>query len=148
MDGLLFSMVMLSIQLEGLFFADVRHLEDEDSKLFCLDLDNKQCDVYDDNFSGAFIPSIAIICSKNHGFLQEWMDLIQALASRNRYAISDEIGVPFAITVDSTSSVTIRERDNKDQVRVNVDRVVQVVKALSDGLITWEDVWANYSHHI
>jgi glycyl-tRNA synthetase (class II) len=30
-----------------------------------------------------------------------------------QYAKTDELGVPFAVTVDSTTSVTIRERDSK-----------------------------------
>ncbi|KAK0600491.1 hypothetical protein LWI29_015472 [Acer saccharum] len=63
------------------------------------------------------------------------------------YAITDELGVPFAITVDSISSVTIRERDSKDQIRVQVDEAVSVVKALSDGHKTWEDIWSSYPHH-
>ncbi|KAH9697272.1 glycine--tRNA ligase 1 [Citrus sinensis] len=56
-----------------------------------------------------------------------------------RYARTDELGVPCAITVDSTSSVTIRERDSKDQMRVHVDDVASIVKALTDGQRTWED---------
>ncbi|KAJ4720332.1 glycine--tRNA ligase, mitochondrial 1-like [Melia azedarach] len=64
-----------------------------------------------------------------------------------RYARTDELGVPFAVTVDSTSSVTIRERDSKDQIRVNVDEAASVVKAVTDGLRTWQDVWSTYPHH-
>ena len=42
-----------------------------------------------------------------------------------RYSRSDEIGIPFAITVDYDSlkepySVTIGERDSMEQIRVNV----------------------------
>ncbi|KAF5194288.1 hypothetical protein FRX31_016125, partial [Thalictrum thalictroides] len=33
------------------------------------------------------------------------------------------IGVPLAITVDSESSVTIHERDSKEQIRVGIDEV-------------------------
>ncbi|KAM0984690.1 hypothetical protein EV2_012468 [Malus domestica] len=58
-----------------------------------------------------------------------------------KYARTDELGAPFAITVDSTTSVTIRERDSKDQVRVNLKEVVVVVKELTAGLKTWADVW-------
>ncbi|CAK9177508.1 unnamed protein product [Ilex paraguariensis] len=47
-----------------------------------------------------------------------------------RYARTDELGVPFAITVDSTSSVTVRERDSKQQIRVNVEEVAAVIKEL------------------
>ncbi|KAK1570438.1 hypothetical protein Q3G72_001859 [Acer saccharum] len=57
-----------------------------------------------------------------------------------RYAISDELGVPFAITVDTISSVTIRERDSKDQIRVKVHKVASVMTALTYGHRTWEDI--------
>lgn len=64
-----------------------------------------------------------------------------------RYARTDELGVPFAITVDSTSSVTIRERDSKQQIRVNMDEVASVVKQLADGVSTWADVMLRYPTH-
>lgn len=42
-----------------------------------------------------------------------------------RYARTDEIAIPFAITIDFDSlkephSVTLRERDSMQQIRVNV----------------------------
>lgn len=64
-----------------------------------------------------------------------------------RYARTDELGVPFAITVDSTKDVTIRERDSKLQVRVGVEEAASVVKSVTDGQRTWEDVWASFPHH-
>lgn len=64
-----------------------------------------------------------------------------------RYARTDELGVPFAITVDSTSSVTIRERDSKDQIRVIVEKVASVVKDVTDGQRTWENVLQIYPPH-
>lgn len=64
-----------------------------------------------------------------------------------RYARTDELGVPLAITVDSTSSVTIRERDSKDQIRVNVEEVASVVKEVTDGQSTWADVLWRYPTH-
>ncbi|XVF66740.1 hypothetical protein PTKIN_Ptkin10aG0061800 [Pterospermum kingtungense] len=64
-----------------------------------------------------------------------------------RYARTDELGVPFAITVDSTKDVTIRERDSKLQVRVDVEEVASVVKSVTEGQRTWEDVWENFPHH-
>ncbi|KAL3835419.1 hypothetical protein ACJIZ3_010155 [Penstemon smallii] len=64
-----------------------------------------------------------------------------------RYARTDELGVPFAITVDSTSSVTVRERDSKQQIRVNVDEVASVVKEVTDGVSTWGDVQWRYPTH-
>ncbi|XP_057970300.1 glycine--tRNA ligase, mitochondrial 1-like [Malania oleifera] len=65
-----------------------------------------------------------------------------------RYARTDELGVPFAVTVDSTSEVTIRERDSKKQIRVNVEEVASVVKEVTNGESTWADVlWRYPSHH-
>nr|XP_043628188.1 glycine--tRNA ligase, mitochondrial 1-like [Erigeron canadensis] len=64
-----------------------------------------------------------------------------------RYARTDELGVPFAVTVDSTTSVTIRERDTKDQIRVNVEEVASVVKEVSEGRSTWDDILKKYPAH-
>lgn len=64
-----------------------------------------------------------------------------------RYARTDELGVPFAITVDSATSVTIRERDSKNQVRVAVEKAALVVKDVTEGHTTWEDVWSTLPHH-
>lgn len=55
--------------------------------------------------------------------------------------------MPFAITVDSTSSVTIRERDSKGQVRVDVDKAASFVREVTEGQRTWEDVWSTSPHH-
>ncbi|KAL0429679.1 UNVERIFIED_CONTAM: Glycine--tRNA ligase, mitochondrial 1 [Sesamum radiatum] len=64
-----------------------------------------------------------------------------------RYARTDELGVPFAITVDSTSSVTVRERDSKHQIRVNVEEVASLVKEVTDSTTTWADVQWKYPTH-
>ncbi|GJU93062.1 glycine--tRNA ligase, mitochondrial 1, partial [Tanacetum coccineum] len=64
-----------------------------------------------------------------------------------KYARTDELGVPFAVTVDSTTSVTIRERDSKDQIRVKVDKVAAVVKELCEGRTTWADMLQKYPAH-
>ncbi|KAL0425198.1 UNVERIFIED_CONTAM: Glycine--tRNA ligase, mitochondrial 1 [Sesamum radiatum] len=64
-----------------------------------------------------------------------------------RYARTDELGVPFAITVDSAPSVTLRERDSRQQVRVNVDEVASVVKELTDGVSKWPDILLRYPTH-
>ncbi|KAL5721209.1 glycine--tRNA ligase [Ranunculus cassubicifolius] len=57
-----------------------------------------------------------------------------------RYARTDELGVPFAVTVDSATEVTIRERDSKDQIRVKVHEVAEVVKEVAEGQSTWADL--------
>uniref|UniRef100_A0A803NDL4 glycine--tRNA ligase n=1 Tax=Chenopodium quinoa TaxID=63459 RepID=A0A803NDL4_CHEQI len=64
-----------------------------------------------------------------------------------RYARTDELGVPFAITVDSENSVTVRERDSKQQIRVNVNEVSSVIKEVTDGQSTWADVQWRYPSH-
>uniref|UniRef100_A0A0E0QLS5 glycine--tRNA ligase n=1 Tax=Oryza rufipogon TaxID=4529 RepID=A0A0E0QLS5_ORYRU len=71
-----------------------------------------------------------------------------AISIGRRYARTDEIGVPFAVTVDSATSVTIRERDSKEQIRVGIDEVASVVKQLTDGQSTWADVSFKYPSHI
>ena len=57
-----------------------------------------------------------------------------------RYARTNELGVPFAITIDSKTSVTIRERDSKEKIRVSVEEVSSVFKEVIEGHITWPDV--------
>ena len=52
--------------------------------------------------------------------------------------------MPFSITVVSTSSVTIRERDTQDQIFVSVEKVAAVVKELCEGRRTWADVLKEY----
>mmetsp|Transcript_29806 Transcript_29806/g.41189 ORF Transcript_29806/g.41189 Transcript_29806/m.41189 type:complete len:687 (+) Transcript_29806:124-2184(+) len=66
-----------------------------------------------------------------------------------RYARTDEIGVPFAVTVDHTTledgTVTLRERDSMSQVRVPSDEVANLVRSLCDLTATWEaDVAPKY----
>jgi glycyl-tRNA synthetase len=51
-----------------------------------------------------------------------------------RYARVDEIGVPYAVTVDfqtlEDNTVTIRDRDTKEQFRVKVAEAVAIIKKL------------------
>jgi len=65
-----------------------------------------------------------------------------------RYARSDEIGVPFAITVDfqtlSDESVTIRERDSMVQVRLPKKEVPHVIYDIIHSRTSWEDVKGKY----
>lgn len=64
-----------------------------------------------------------------------------------RYARTDEIGVPFALTVDfkslEDSTVTVRERDSTSQIRVPVAEVAGVIRQLVDGA-AWAEVSAGY----
>lgn len=59
-----------------------------------------------------------------------------------RYARTDELGVPYAVTVDfqvlETATVTVRERDSTSQIRVPKGDVANIIRDLSDGVLTWE----------
>ncbi|KAL6768360.1 TSG1 [Auxenochlorella protothecoides x Auxenochlorella symbiontica] len=65
-----------------------------------------------------------------------------------RYARTDELGVPFAVTVDYTSledgTATLRERDSTAQVRVPLDELPALLRELTDLRRTWADVAAQY----
>eukprot|EP01096_Ripella_sp_DP13-Kostka_P007655 TRINITY_DN2808_c0_g1_i3.p1 TRINITY_DN2808_c0_g1~~TRINITY_DN2808_c0_g1_i3.p1 ORF type:complete len:744 (+),score=377.86 TRINITY_DN2808_c0_g1_i3:49-2232(+) len=64
-----------------------------------------------------------------------------------RYARTDEIGVPFGITIDHTTfeddTVTVRDRDSTLQVRCPIAKVADLISNLSTGKITWAEVRAN-----
>nr|CEL67199.1 TPA: TRNA synthetase Gly, related [Neospora caninum Liverpool] len=61
-----------------------------------------------------------------------------------RYARNDEVGTPFAITVDFDSlkddSVTVRERDSMEQIRVPLADAVDLVARMSQGALDWATV--------
>ncbi|KAG2370778.1 hypothetical protein C9374_003246 [Naegleria lovaniensis] len=65
-----------------------------------------------------------------------------------RYARADDIGIPFAVTVDdgsvSDDTVTIRERDSCEQVIVPMNEVVSVLTNLIDSNKTWEEIKQQY----
>ncbi|KRX64761.1 Glycine--tRNA ligase [Trichinella sp. T9] len=66
-----------------------------------------------------------------------------------RYARTDEIAIPFAITVDFDSllephTATLRERDTMHQVRVPLSELPTVVEDLSSGKVVWSDVMKTY----
>lgn len=72
-----------------------------------------------------------------------------------RYARTDELGVPFALTVDYDTTrdgnlkgtVTLRERDSTEQVRLPIIEVIAVVNKLcmtaGEGL-TWKELKEKY----
>ncbi|MFW9925279.1 MAG: glycine--tRNA ligase [Candidatus Thorarchaeota archaeon] len=51
-----------------------------------------------------------------------------------RYRRQDEVGTPFCVTIDYTtledSTVTIRDRDSMEQVRIHTDRLVETMRNL------------------
>jgi glycyl-tRNA synthetase len=61
-----------------------------------------------------------------------------------RYARSDEIGVPFALTVDHDSlednKVTIRNRDNMEQKRIPISSISEIIEDLLRYRIKFENI--------
>jgi len=66
-----------------------------------------------------------------------------------RYARNDELGIPFACTVDFDSlkdnSVTLRERDSMAQVRMPAADLGSIVHDICWGRKTWADVQSKYA---
>lgn len=60
-----------------------------------------------------------------------------------RYARADELGVPFAVTVDfdtlKDDTVTVRERDSMVQIRLAKSEVTRLMFDIVHGRTTWED---------
>ncbi len=65
-----------------------------------------------------------------------------------RYARNDEIGVPFAVTVDFTTvqdqTVTLRERDSTQQVRLPIAQLASVLADLINLRTTWDEVTVRF----
>ena len=65
-----------------------------------------------------------------------------------RYARTDEIGVPFAVTIDfqtlEDDTATLRERDTTAQVRVPLGELPALVRRLAEMEVTWGEVSAQY----
>ena len=71
---------------------------------------------------------------QKRGILAEYDD---SGAIGRRYRRQDEIGTPFAITVDyeskETHTVTVRDRDSMKQVRIAIDKLPTIIPALVNG---------------
>ncbi|XP_076460990.1 glycine--tRNA ligase-like [Babylonia areolata] len=66
-----------------------------------------------------------------------------------RYARTDQIAIPYGITVDFDSlkepnSATLRERDSMKQIRVPMDELPALVRDLSLGRSSWEEALQKY----
>jgi glycyl-tRNA synthetase len=65
-----------------------------------------------------------------------------------RYARSDELGIPFGVTVDFQTllddSVTLRDRNTMAQVRVPLDRLQSLLVQLVAETMTWEMVMSRF----
>lgn len=61
-----------------------------------------------------------------------------------RYARADEIGVPYAVTIDydtiDDKKVTIRNRDTFEQKRIAIQRLPSIISQLVEGQIIFEEI--------
>lgn len=60
-----------------------------------------------------------------------------------RYARTDELGVPFAVTIDpqtvNDGTVTVRERDSTAQIRLKLEEVAPLLQGLCSGEVSWAE---------
>ncbi|GMT18898.1 hypothetical protein PFISCL1PPCAC_10195, partial [Pristionchus fissidentatus] len=66
-----------------------------------------------------------------------------------RYARTDEIGIPFGVTVDFESeqqpwTVTVRHAETMEQIRVKVEEVGSIVHSMVSGRMEWEEAKQKY----
>ncbi len=61
-----------------------------------------------------------------------------------RYARQDEIGTPYCVTIDydtlQDNTVTIRDRDTREQVRVKIEELPSILEKLIEGEISFEEL--------
>lgn len=65
-----------------------------------------------------------------------------------KYSSADEIGVPYFVIFDfetiGSESVTIRERDSTEQIRVRVDEVPRIIEELVTEKTSWDVCYREY----
>ena len=65
-----------------------------------------------------------------------------------RYARTDEIGIPFGVTIDDVTvkdnTVTLREIETMKQLRVPIEEVGVVIRNVCNRVTKWEEVVAKY----
>lgn len=92
-----------------------------------------------------YIPKIGTLLSDE--FISYKAD-DSGVAIGRRYARTDQLGIPFAVTIDHTTlqdeTVTLRERDSCQQVRINLSELISVLQKLIKGSLKWEDVVQKY----
>lgn len=68
-----------------------------------------------------------------------------------RYARADELGIPYAVTVEHdshvTESLTLRERDSTAQIRVPLKDIAAVVDAAASGSVSFKELMGKYPIH-
>lgn len=93
------------------------------------------------------MPFVAASDLKENEILHKVDDVSGSIG--RRYIRCDEIGVPISITVDYDTlekphTVTLRDRDTKGQLRIPIEDVSQVVRALSNEKTNWTELSKRY----
>ncbi|KAI4835798.1 glycine--tRNA ligase [Plasmodium brasilianum] len=65
-----------------------------------------------------------------------------------KYARTDEIGIPFAVTIDFQTirdkTITLRERNSMLQIRIDVSELVEIVNSLISQKKSWDEYVSKY----
>lgn len=71
-----------------------------------------------------------------------------SVAIGRKYARADELGIPFAVTIDfetvESRVVTLRERDSCAQVKIPITAIGAEVRNLVKGTTSWQDVLSRF----
>ena len=107
-------------------------------------------------------PPLMKLISKNlkTAGLTHKIDDVRGIKIGKRYARTDEIAIPYGITVDVQSidesnkmsesgdqienngwSVTVRDRDSMQQCRVPIEKLVNLMVELCNGTKKWDDIY-------
>jgi len=93
----------------------------------------------------AVVPRLVKLLTKNR--ISHKADTTGVSVGR-RYARTDELGIPFGITVDfeglPDDTVTLRERDSMQQVRIKIDAIPALLHSLIDETTSWAQVRNTY----
>ena len=112
-----------------------------------------KCSVMPMNNSEQFTPIVDRIGASLRSYALPFKTDASSASIGRRYARADEIGIPFAVTIDFETldekselfnTVTLRERDSMKQVRLPLDDVAVVVNDIVKERKTWEDLLEKY----
>jgi glycyl-tRNA synthetase len=112
-----------------------------------------KCSLLPMNNSEQFTPCLERIMEKLRYYALSCRTEASAASIGRRYARIDELGVPFAITVDFETlneksdlfnTVTLRERDSMKQIRIPIDEVASTLNEIVKERMSWEDLLKKY----
>ena len=112
-----------------------------------------KCCVMPMNNSYQFDGAVSEISSSLRSYALAFKTDASSASIGRRYARADEIGVPFAITIDFETidekskefkTVTVRERDSMKQVRMPIEDVAVTINDIVKERKTWDDLLKKY----